>query len=518
MTDRNTVEVTTASGTLRGLRTQDVAMFRGIPYAAPPIGPLRFKAPQPLAPWRGVRDALEYGPQSIQTSADLALMGAPEVIGLMFEPPEQCANSEDCLYLNVWTPASSGKRPVMVWCHSGGFFSGSGAAAHCEGSRLSARADVVVVTVNHRLGLFGFLHLAELAGEEYADAGNAGLLDLVAALTWIRDNIAAFGGDPENLTIFGESGGGAKVGALMSMPRARALFHRAIVQSGPWARYREANDGTQVAIEVLQRLGLDPRRPSGLAGIPAELISQVQHVTMRSLMGRPAAADGPMADQHIGPVLDGRVLPYQPWSKQAVAVSAHVPLLIGSTRDEGTFFLSADPGLSTLDWDGLRARALGLLGDKADSVLAAYREADPAASPADLMVRLITDKIVRIPSIRQAESRLKPGVAPVYMYLFEYETDILGGRLRAPHGLEIPFAFDNAGTDPYAGTDPRRFDLAARVSGLWASFARTGTPAHADVPPWPAYEPEQRSTMVLNLASRVVHDPERERRIIWQKH
>ena len=510
------VEVTTRFGRLRGASDGRVATFKGIPYAAAPLGPMRFKPPAPSIPWAGVREAFQFGPQSLQTSADLALMGDSAVIGMMFEPPENTPNSEDCLYLNVWAPAGGGRHPVMFWCHSGGFFSGSGAMPHCDGANLAAAGQVVVVTVNHRLGLLGFLHLHDLAGDAYLGSGNAGLLDLVAALTWVRENVAAFGGDPDNVTLFGESGGGAKVGALMSMPRARGLFQRAIIQSGAWARYREPEDATDIAFAVFEHLGLDHGDTQGLREVSVQRILEAQHVSMKRLMQRPQPIDGSITDRHLGPVRDAEVLPYHPRSVPALSLSAHVPLLMGTNRDEGTFFLSADPELYSLDEAGLLARVQGLLGERAADVIEAYRRLSPRATPTDWMIEIMTDEIIRMPSIAQVERKLAVGSAPVYAYLFAYETDVMGGRLRSPHGVEIPFAFDNVVTDRFAGSDPRRIELAKCVSGAWAEFARSGRPACSKLPEWPAYEGQNRATMVLDIVSEVVLDPERERRLIWR--
>jgi para-nitrobenzyl esterase len=472
----------------------------------------------PMTPWTGVRNALEFGPQSMQTSADLGLMGSRTVVGLLFDRPEQSLNSEDCLYLNVWAPAPAGRGlPVMVWCHSGGFFAGSGASKHSEGSRLSERCNVVVVTFNHRLGLLGFLHLADLGDEEYAQSGNAGLLDIVTALDWIRENIAVFGGDPCNVTLFGQSGGGAKVDSLLAMPHARGLFHRAIIQSGAWRRFRERDDATAVASEVLGQLSVNRGDLRALGDRPVEHILEVQHRTMAALIARPQADDGSLADRHLGPVIDGTVLPYHPFSRQALDNSADVPLLIGTTRDEGTFFLSADEQLTTLDEAGLRARVQFLLGGKADAVIDAYRSITPANALSEVMIEIITDQFVRMPAIFHAESKAAIGQAPVFMYLFEYETDVLENRLRSTHGLEIPFAFDNVDSDPLAGSDVRRHELARYVSGAWANFAKSGAPAHPKLPTWSAYEPPDRKTMILGLPSRSLNDPEGARRSLWQR-
>jgi para-nitrobenzyl esterase len=516
MNGSGAIEVETNRGRIRGRWQSNVAVFKGVPYAAPPVGQARFQAPQPMTPWTGVRDALEFGPQSLQTSADLALMGSNAVVGLLFEPPERVVNSEDCLYLNVWTPATAGVRPVMVWCHSGGFFAGSGAAPHCEGTRLSRHSDVVVVTINHRLGLLGFLHLADVGGERYAASGNAGLLDIVAALTWVRDNISAFGGDPNNVTIFGQSGGGAKVDSLLAMPCARGLFHRAIIQSGAWRRFREPDDASQVAVQVLEQLDLSRKDVAKLSAIPAQQILSVQHQVMKFLIARTQTADGSLADRHLGPVLDGGVLPHHPFSEPAIRNSADVSLMIGTTRDEGTFFLSADDQLHALDAAGLRARVEGLVGAQADSLIDAYRTVSPTKSCGDIMIEIITDQFVRMPAIHHAELKSSLLAAPVFMYLFCYETDALAGRLRATHGLEIPFAFDNVDYDPIAGSAATRHELARDISSSWATFARCGVPRSPKAPDWEPYDVERRSTMLLKLPSQLVSDPESQRRKIWQ--
>jgi para-nitrobenzyl esterase len=517
VTGSDLLEVTSASGRVRGRRQADVASFKGIPYAAAPIGPLRFKAPQPVTPWRGVRDALRFGPQSLQTSADLGLMGAGEVVGLLFEPPERIENSEDCLYLNVWTPDICGARPVMVWCHSGGFFFGSGATPHCDGTRLARNEDVVVVTLNHRLGLLGFLHLEGLAGAPYAGSGNAGLLDIVAALRWVRENIGAFGGDPENVTIFGQSGGGAKVNSLMAMPCARGLFHRAIIQSGAWRRFREPDDAIEVAMRVLEHLGVSRTNASRLSDLPAEGLMAAQHEVMKALIARPQAADGSLADRHLGPVRDGNFLPYHPFSEEGVLNASDITLMLGTTRDEGTFFLSADPGLVTLDLLGLEARVAMLVGDRAQALIEAYRQAEPATTPRELMIEIVTDHIVRIPAQRQAERRASLGAAPTYLYIFCFSTDVLDGRLCATHGLDIPFVFDNAADDPLAGSTAARHEMARAASSAWAAFARSGVPTLAQGPDWLPYELERRPVMLLDRPCRLALDPEPQRRRIWER-
>jgi para-nitrobenzyl esterase len=303
----------------------------------------------------------------------------------------------------------------------------------------------------------------------------------------------------------------------LAMPRARGLFHRAIIQSGAWRRFRERDDATSVASEVLRHLGVGRGELHALSHRPVEQILEAQHRTMKALIDRPQADDGSLADRHLGPVLDGTVLPYHPFSREALDNSAEIPLLIGTTRDEGTFFLSADEQLATIDESGLRARVHFLMGDKADAVIDAYRAIAPTNALGDVLIDIVTDQFVRMPAILHAELKSSLRSAPVFMYLFSYETDVLEHRLRSTHGVEIPFAFDNVDSDPLAGTDVRRYELARHVSGAWATFAKSGAPAHAKLPPWPMYEPRDRTTMILDLPSRTLNDPEHARRAAWRR-
>ena len=475
MTD---VLVSTSAGPLRGTAADGIAVFKGIPYAAPPVGERRFRPPAPVEPWTDVRDALAYGPSCPQP--------AQRPAGWSQEERE----SEDCLYLNVWTPDASDerRRPVMVWIHGGGYAIGSGSWPLYDGAALARRGDVVVVTVNHRLGPLGYLHLDGLVdGEEFAASGNNGMLDLVAVLEWVRDEISSFGGDPGNVTIFGESGGGAKVSVLLAMPAARGLFHRAAVQSGPGLRVTKPARATDLARKLLDELGAADD-PSVLWSLPAE-----RFVEAGAVVGR----------MGFSPVLDGAVIPAHPGDALAEGTAADVPLLIGCNRDESAGMLPKD-----LDEDGLRARLAVYGEDRVDEILSVYRGLFPDASTVDLLSFVLTDSRMRYGSIRLAELKGKGTASPVFQYFFTYE---LGGR--AGHGYEIAFVFDNLGH-----TSPSRTALAEQMSEAWLAFARDGDPGHPGMAKWPAFSPPERSTMVFGRdGGIIVDDPSGPARELWDR-
>ncbi|MDE3076896.1 MAG: carboxylesterase/lipase family protein [Chloroflexota bacterium] len=497
----------TTSGRLRGTVERGIFSFKGIPYAAPAGGKGRFLQPKPAEPWSGVHDALRFGPaapQAGRTDRPPALVAA-----LGPAAPEDDGQSEDCLALNVWTPgvADGARRPVMVWLHGGGYYSGSGATANTNGAALAKRGDVTVVTLNHRLGVLGHLRLDHLLGSEYAAAGVAGLLDLVLALRWVRDNAESFGGDPHNVTIFGCSGGGSKVSHLMAMPEADGLFQRAIVESGPGLCSMTPDDGAAFTERLLTALGLEANQAEQLLTLPVEQLTAAQ-----AKLVQPGAAM--LGGAQVGPVLAPPHLPAHPFDPAAAPTAAHVPLIIGCNQDEMALVLGFNPRLPSLDDSAARDWVVGALGERARHLFPIYRRQHPQTAAGDLLITLLSD-YMRTQSIRLAERKAAGGPAPVYMYLFCYQTPVAGGRLKACHGLEVPFVFDNVERAPITGDRPDRLELATQMSGAWLAFARSGKPAAAGLSSWPVYEPLNRATMLFDVKSQVVKDPGRVEREAW---
>jgi para-nitrobenzyl esterase len=505
--DGQSVVVTTTHGQLRGVRSGGLVIFKGVPYAGSPAGEGRFKAPPKLAPWTGVRDALVYGPQAIQPPDP----GWPKE----WTP---AASSEDCLVLNVWTPGTGDgkKRPVMFYSHGGGFATGNGGAEvwpqnlHHDGAALARRQDVVVVTHNHRLGLLGYLYLGDILGEEYAASGAAGMLDIAAALQWVGDNAEAFGGDPGNVMIWGESGGGAKTATLTAMPGVKGRFHRASIESGPTLRLTPRDQATEDTRRVLAALGLAEKQARELVRLPVEKLRAAQ---------QQMSGTDPM---RIGPVVDGQVIPTHPYDPVAPAISAHVPLIVGTNKDESIMFLQrGDLPAFSLDETALRERLKARFGDKAERVLEVHRRERPGASPTDLFVAITTGQWMWHNAIVLAERKAALRAAPVFMYQFAYESEVpvapgVAYPTRAAHAMEIAFKFDHPETSPEAGQRPERFRAARNMSAAWAAFARTGNPSHPAIPAWPAYDTQRRATMILDAECRVVDDPHREERLLWQ--
>ncbi len=499
----------TSMGKIQGALEDGILSFKGIPYAAPPVGAGRFKPPSKPAPWTDIRDATQFGGRAMQKPNALNL--APAILEIYADtglPPV----SEDCLSLNVWTPAldDGGDRPVMVWLHGGAFISGSGAAPRTDGTNLAAKGNVVVVTLNHRLGAFGYLYLGELGGAEFASSGNVGMLDIVAALEWVRDNIAEFGGDPDNVTLFGESGGGAKICALMAMPAASGLFHKAIVQSGPSVETMSAAAATDTARQVMKELGA--AAGEDLVAAPADKLLAAQNAVLARLG---ALSFANRRKQGFNPVIDGATLPGGPFAPAAPALSAHIPLMIGTNRDEMNLFFGFAPWAEGLTEAGLPEAARPFLGDRTEAIVAAYRAARPGASPRDLVLAIATDQSIRMPSLTIADRKAAQKAAPVFVYLFTWATPVLDGKLGSCHALEIPFAFDNLDKTRLTGDAPARLVLAETMSRSWIEFAYKDDPNHSGIPHWPAYSPADRPTMIFDLQCRAENDPLGAERKAW---
>jgi para-nitrobenzyl esterase len=493
------------TGRVRGARASGVSMFRGIPYAADAGGANRFLPPRPAQPWTGTRDALQFGPSSVQLRAPVDPQRAQDPLA------EGQRVGEDCLVLNVWTPDTSGQRPVMVWFHGGGFSVGSASSPLYEGSELARRGDVVVVSVNHRLGLLGFLALEQLFGERYAGSGNAGILDLVAALEWVQRNVERFGGDPGCVTIFGESGGGGKVSALLASPKARGLFQRAIIQSGPPFQFPALAQASATAEQVLAQLGLERSQgPEALHALPAERLLRAQV----ALGAGGGPSPGGMA---FAPAIDGSVLLDWPEGALAAGASREVPLLIGTNLDEARFMLMMNPRLRKeppdLDDAAMLERVSPGCDAGAEALIARYRELYPALSGFDLVLKIESEQF-RVRSIRLAEHKLRAGGAPAFMYLFTWTTPRMA-KYGSYHGLEIPFVFGTLPAVPQVADDPDAAALSARMQQSWVAFARSGVPDCAVVPAWAPYASTDRATMQIDRAWTLERDPLGRERAAW---
>jgi para-nitrobenzyl esterase len=483
----------TVFGKVRGVEVDGVKTFKGIPYGASTAGKNRFMPPVDPAKWTAVRDALQFGRTAPQTDPSQGRIASG-------------AEGEDCLALNVWTSGlnDGGKRPVMVWCHGGGFSSGSGSGAGTDGANLARRGDVVVVTINHRLNVLGFTFLGELGGSEFAHSGDAGVLDIVHALKWVRNNIAQFGGDPDTVTIFGQSGGGRKVGTLLAMPSAKGLFHRAIIESGPTIKLVERDQATRVASELLSKAGFNKSRVRDLQTAPLENVMAAYFATVRSM-------NVDQMTMGFSPTVDGTIVPQHPFHPTASAVSANVPLMLGATRTELTTG-ARDADFSLSD-DALHSRVRDLIGDKAGSVIEAYRRRNPGAMPSDIYFLITSDRSYGAPVMKIAERRAALAKAPVYLYYFRWESPIEGGRLKSPHTIEIPFVFSNLEGSRLIGGSPQAPALADKVSNAWVAFAKKGDPNTPKLPRWPAFNAKDWPTMVFNNVSNVENDPIRDQRL-----
>ena len=496
--------VETKSGKIEGSYKQDLYIFKGIPYAAPPIRERRWLPPGPVKPWKGVRQASTFGaiaPQNVR--------GFSIIKDYRAEEPQ----NEDCLYLNVWSPGlDSTHRPVLVWIHGGAFNAGSGSQPMYTGSTLALRGDVVVVTTNYRLGVLGFLRLNEVTGGRIPATGNEGLLDQVAALKWVRDNIAAFGGDPKNITVFGESAGGSSIGCLLAMPQARGLFNKAILQSGVGSMAAQSDAAVLVGEHFLRIFGLSAGDADTLRSLTVE---------------RLLAADLELRDKAIAqgeglkitatvPVVDGKTLPAKPIEAIKQGSADNIPVLVGSNLEEWKAFSATDQELPKLDEAGLVRRCQNFIpAEYVGGLIEAYRKArakrGAPASPAELFTAIQTDRTFRMPCIRLVEAQSHH--QPTYNYLFTWKSPILGGILGACHALDIGFVFGTY-NDSFGGSGPAADRLSRNIQDAWISFARTGNPSCESAGTWPPYG-ERRVTMILGEECHTEEAPYEEERCAW---
>ncbi|MEG2802821.1 carboxylesterase/lipase family protein [Stenotrophomonas sp.] len=469
------------SGRLRGQREQGVSVFRGIPYGAD-TRTRRFLPALPEAAWRGVRDASQYGASAPQPGGD-----GP--------------GSEDCLFLNVWTPAlrDGGRRPILFYIHGGAYSTGSGSDPLYDGSALCRRGDVVVVTVNHRLNVFGYLYLGATGDPALAGSGNVGQLDLVQALQWVRQHAAEFGGDADNITVFGQSGGGAKIATLMAMPAARGLFQRAWTMSGQQVTAAGPRAASQRARIAMQATGA-----ADVAGLRA--------LSTEALLAATRARDPSRVEDtalYFGPVLDHTVLPVHPFWPEAPAQSAGIPMVIGNTRDETRAFLGNDPANFALTWDTLPARLereqyVDLLPSV---VIAGYRRLYPHYTPSQVFFAATTAGRSWRGAVEELEARARQG-APTWAYQLDWGSPLDGGRFGAFHTLDIPLVFDNThqpGSRTGNGEDAMQ--VAASMSAALIAFARHGDPHHPGLPAWERYALERRQTLLFDRPPRQADDP-----------
>jgi para-nitrobenzyl esterase len=493
--------VETASGRLAGLRKDGITRFKGIPFAKPPVGPLRWRMPEAAEPWAGVRDATKFGHVCPQAPTQLeSIMGS-----------SMGEQSEDCLFLNVWTPGCDGsKRPVMVWIHGGAFVIGAGSQGVYNGKVLAAR-DVVIVTVNYRLGAFGFLDLAHASEGRAPGTGGEGMADQILALHWVKQNISQFGGDPDNVTIFGESAGGMSVSALLASDPARGLFHKAIPQSGAADIGYDAERSARVGRAVLDLLDIAPESAARAVDVPYGAIIRAQIAILAdSRDGHDTRKLGRLPFQ---PAIDGGILAERPIDAIRKGSAAGIPILSGTTREEWKLFTAANPRLRMMSTNGFNERVQKLAGDAAPEMLAAYAD----GSPFERFNAVMTDKVFTVPTARMLEAQ--SAHAPAYGYRFDWRSPLLGGIMGSCHALELGFVFGTyrerlAGT--FFGTGPAADALSTAMIDAWVAFARTGDPSTDGT--WPRYDSQSRSVMIFGDGPpHVVNAPNEARRKAWDK-
>ncbi|HEX4750191.1 MAG TPA: carboxylesterase/lipase family protein [Bryobacteraceae bacterium] len=493
--------MSTHDGKVRGYIDQNINVFKGIPYGSD-TAPRRFmKATRPQ-PWAGIRETVAFGPRAPQATLRQPMASSP------FPTTEPI--SEDCLYLNIWTPSLStqSKLPVMVYIHGGGYNAGSANSPGYDGVRLCHRGNVVVVTLNHRLNSFGFLYLSELGGPEYKDSGNVGMLDLVLALQWIRDNIAQFGGDSQRVLIFGESGGGAKNATLMGMPSAQGLFQRACSSSGETVTASRPETATGRARTVLTALGITGKNIDSIKTVPMEKLVEVTRAT-----------------NYYGPVVDGGALPRHPFDPAAPNISAGIPFMVGTNHDESRLLIGrGNPAMFELTWETLPAN-LAKYSEKMgnlnlNDVIALYRRLHADYSASDVFFGATTDSRDWRPAVVEIERRavLPKASAPTYSYQLDWRSPVDGGKWRACHALDLPFLFDNVAiSHAMTGESQDAYWMAEQISEAYIAFARSGDPNNAKLPHWPPYGLTKRTTMSFNSESKSIDDPRGDERKLFSQ-
>jgi len=511
------VEVEIANGKVRGGQCRGAIAFKGIPYAGNVSGKNRFKAAPPVESWTGVFDATHLGPPSLQRPKN--------TYGEQEPSPD-----ENCLVLNVWTPAvkDNRKRPVMLYLHGGGYVTGSAGSPTQDGSRLAATYDVVVVACNHRLGLMGYLYLGDL-DPAYAEHANAGMQDVIATLQWIKTNIAVFGGDANNITVFGESGGGGKVGTLLGMPHAAGLFHKAGIESGAWLTRMNKDVATETTLRLLKALNLSTKEIYRLTELPAQTLLDLQiagedgkgALMTPSTSGKTFALKGPDHDYpgHFAPLVDGHIVPAHPFDPVATPLAAGIPLMISFNHQEANFFFREQPNIFSMSDEQLINKVRERSGDNTTRIIDAYRKHMPHASPSDIFIAISTatsfgNDTLELAALKSAQP------APVFLYRYDYESNmpIAGTQqtLRACHASDIAPTFFNHDEPGLHGTGPGLPQVSANMSALWTSFARNGKPAARGVPEWPQYNTKTRPTMLMNTQCKVVNDPDADIRKMWE--